>query len=140
MENFPKRKRGRPRKIPEPMVAGLDVPEASREYFAEVVRTDRTHANAYYAEMAREVVEKFVEDLKGETLIKRSGPSREEPSGDGLDPIAEDCPHRTGTHDGRGPRRARRGTLPGGRRPHRHPLRQAQREGRMCLHPPPAHG
>ena len=51
------------------MVAGLDVPEASREYFAEVVRTDRTHANAYYAEMARGVVEKFVEDLKGETLI-----------------------------------------------------------------------
>ena len=51
------------------MVAGLDVPEASREYFAEVVRTDRTHANAYYAQMAREVVEKFVEDLKGETLI-----------------------------------------------------------------------
>jgi hypothetical protein len=69
MENFPKRKRGRPRKIPESLVAGLDVPEASREYFAEVVRTDRTHANAYYAEMARGVVEKFVEDLKGETLI-----------------------------------------------------------------------
>jgi hypothetical protein len=52
-----------------PELMGLDVPEASREYFAEVVRTDRTHANAYYAEMARGVVEKFVEDLKGETLI-----------------------------------------------------------------------
>jgi hypothetical protein len=58
MENFPKR--GRPRKIPRPMAAGLDLPEVSdamRETWAEVLRSDRSHANAYYAEIARDVVE-----------------------------------------------------------------------------------
>jgi hypothetical protein len=55
MENFPK-KRGRPRKMPVSLLAA-EIPEASREYFAEVLRTDRTRANAYYAESARDVVE-----------------------------------------------------------------------------------
>jgi hypothetical protein len=62
MENFPKR-RGRPRKIPQPMAAGLDVPEATREVFAEAVRTERTHANTFYANIAREVVEHLSEQI-----------------------------------------------------------------------------
>jgi len=60
MENFPKR--GRPRKIPESLIGsfGLKAPEindASREYFADVLRTERSRANAFYADGAREVVE-----------------------------------------------------------------------------------
>jgi hypothetical protein len=42
------------------MAAGLDLPEVSdamRETWAEVLRSDRSHANAYYAEIARDVVE-----------------------------------------------------------------------------------
>jgi hypothetical protein len=53
MENFPK-KRGRPRKIPESMVP--EIPDISREYFAEVVQTDRSRANSFYAESAKEVI------------------------------------------------------------------------------------
>jgi hypothetical protein len=63
MENFPKR-RGRPRKIPLPLGGGLDLPDATREAFAEAVRTDRSHANAFYAEGAREVVEALAKQLK----------------------------------------------------------------------------
>jgi hypothetical protein len=53
MENFPK-KRGRPRKIPESMVP--EIPDISREYFAEVAQTDRSRANSFYAESAKEVI------------------------------------------------------------------------------------
>src|SRR4051812_43050783 len=81
MENFPKSstakpasgaspksspKRGRPRKIPEPMERemGLEVPEAMREMFGSLGKTDRTNANLYYANTAKEVVEFFAEQVR----------------------------------------------------------------------------
>jgi hypothetical protein len=64
MENFPKR--GRPRKIPQPMAADLDVPDSGplRELFRETLVTSRTHANTFYADTAREVVEALAKQLK----------------------------------------------------------------------------
>jgi hypothetical protein len=60
MENFPK-KRGRPRKIPKPtaMLAWPDVPnpEPLLELMGAKLVGARTHANAFYADSAREVVE-----------------------------------------------------------------------------------
>jgi hypothetical protein len=61
MENFLKR-RGRPRKIPESLRASFglkspEIPDAAREMVVGALRTDRTRANAYYADNAREVVE-----------------------------------------------------------------------------------
>ena len=61
MENFPKR-RGRPRKIPGskiklPGFENREIPDAAREMVVGALRTDRTRANAYYADNAREVVE-----------------------------------------------------------------------------------
>ena len=61
MENFPKR-RGRPRNIPESLRASFgvespEIPDAAREMVVGALRTDRTRANAYYADNAREVVE-----------------------------------------------------------------------------------
>jgi hypothetical protein len=59
VENFPK-KRGRPRKIPDsPMAAmGLrEMPESVRGLFDGAHQTERTRANRYYADSAREVVE-----------------------------------------------------------------------------------
>jgi hypothetical protein len=64
MENFPK-KRGRPRKIPESLAGSFglapppDIPEPVREMFESRVRTERTRANRYYADGAREVVEEL---------------------------------------------------------------------------------
>jgi hypothetical protein len=62
MENFPKKKRGRPRKIPESLVP--EIPDTTREVFAEAVRTERTRANAFYADSAREVVEALSEQVQ----------------------------------------------------------------------------
>jgi hypothetical protein len=64
MENFPKR--GRPRKIPQPMAAGLKVPDSEplRELIGATLVTNRTHANAFYADTAREVVEELAQQLK----------------------------------------------------------------------------
>jgi hypothetical protein len=66
MENFPKpNKGGRPRKIPQsPLnsvgeVLGEESPERqkfAREFFADALRTDRSRANGYYADIARDVV------------------------------------------------------------------------------------
>jgi hypothetical protein len=67
MENFPKpNKGGRPRKIPRSLGNPLGdamadrAPEEqnfAREYFADALRTDRSRANGYYADIARDVVE-----------------------------------------------------------------------------------
>jgi hypothetical protein len=66
MENFPKpNKGGRPRKIPaavSPLGGALgerppDEQGYLREYFADATRTNRSRANAHYAEGARGVVE-----------------------------------------------------------------------------------
>src|SRR5829696_8545080 len=67
MENFPKpNKGGRPRKIPRTLGNPLGdamadrAPEEqnfAREYFADALRTDRSRANGYYADIARDVVE-----------------------------------------------------------------------------------
>jgi hypothetical protein len=66
MENFPKR--GRPRKIPESLVGSAlkvrEIPEASREVFAEALRTDRSRANAYYADSAKEVIEHLSKQIQ----------------------------------------------------------------------------
>jgi hypothetical protein len=64
METFPKR--GRPRKIPQPMAAGLEVPnpEHLRKFLGATLVTDRTHANAFYADTAREVVEALSEQVQ----------------------------------------------------------------------------
>jgi hypothetical protein len=66
MENFPKR--GRPRKIPESLVGSAlkvrEIPEASREVIAEALRTDRTRANAYYADSAKEVIEHLSKQIQ----------------------------------------------------------------------------
>jgi hypothetical protein len=68
MENFPKR--GRPRKIPKPMAAelglGLDASKSEhlREFFGQTLATDRSHANTFYADTAREVVEALAKQLK----------------------------------------------------------------------------
>jgi len=66
MENFPKR-RGRPRKIPEPMerAMGLEIPETARDMFAGLGKTDRTNANLYYANTAKGVVESLAEQVRG---------------------------------------------------------------------------
>jgi hypothetical protein len=61
MENFPKR-RGRPRKIPGskiklPGVENREVPDVARQMVIEPFQSDRTRANAYYADNSREVVE-----------------------------------------------------------------------------------
>jgi hypothetical protein len=68
MENFPKKKRGRPRKIPESLVEslGVEVPKAPevRELFGESMRTGRTRANRFYADGAREVIEAYAKQLK----------------------------------------------------------------------------
>jgi hypothetical protein len=59
MENFPK-KRGRPRKIPDSPMPGLEVPEfpeAARELFDWSRHSERNRANMFYADNAREVVE-----------------------------------------------------------------------------------
>jgi len=68
MENFPKKKRGRPRKIPESLVEslGVEVPKApeARELFGESMRTGRTRANRFYADGAREVIEAYAKQLK----------------------------------------------------------------------------
>ena len=61
MENLPK-KRGRPRKIPEPM--GPEIPDALSEIVGSPTKTARTHANAYYADRARGVIEGYVEQVK----------------------------------------------------------------------------
>jgi hypothetical protein len=60
MENFPK-KRGRPRKIPEPMVP--EMPEATREVFGLAMHSDRNRANVHYAEIAEGVVEGLKENV-----------------------------------------------------------------------------
>jgi hypothetical protein len=74
MENFPKPNRGgRPRKIPRspgnPLgdVLGEGAPEGqkfAREFFADAVRTDRTRANAYYAAIARQVIETWSKQVQ----------------------------------------------------------------------------
>jgi hypothetical protein len=68
METFPKKKRGRPRKIPESLVEslGVEVPKAPevRELFGESMRTGRTRANRFYADGAREVIEAYAKQLK----------------------------------------------------------------------------
>jgi hypothetical protein len=61
MESFPKR-RGRPRKIPESKIKPFgfenrEVPDVARQMVIEPFQSDRTRANAYYADNAREVVE-----------------------------------------------------------------------------------
>jgi hypothetical protein len=61
MENFPKR-RGRPRKIPGSKTKPFgfenrEVPDVARQMVMEPFQSDRTRANAYYADNAREVVE-----------------------------------------------------------------------------------
>jgi hypothetical protein len=61
MENFPKR-RGRPRKIPGPKIKPLgfenrEIPGVARQIVMEPLQSDRTRANVYYADNAREVVE-----------------------------------------------------------------------------------
>jgi hypothetical protein len=55
MENFPKaKKRGRPRKLPEPMHVGLPpLPEEVRALAGFDVPTERTSANRFYADRAR---------------------------------------------------------------------------------------
>ncbi len=69
MENFPKKKRGRPRKIPDsliPQVPGLELPEWPEpigELFDRSRRTDRHRANLFYAERAREAVAGLAENL-----------------------------------------------------------------------------
>jgi hypothetical protein len=61
MENFPKT-RGRPRKIPESRLERPDVPDSLREIVGEALYTERSRNNAYYAEIAEDVVE----GLKGQ--------------------------------------------------------------------------
>jgi hypothetical protein len=59
MENFPK-KRGRPRKIPDSPVPGLglpEMPESVRGLFDGALQTERSRANLFYADRAREAVE-----------------------------------------------------------------------------------
>jgi hypothetical protein len=48
------------------MAAGLEIPdsEALRELVGQTLVTDRTHANAFYADTAREVVEALSEQAK----------------------------------------------------------------------------
>jgi hypothetical protein len=43
---------------------GLEVPEAMREMFGSLGKTDRTNANLYYANTAKEVVEFFAEQVR----------------------------------------------------------------------------
>ncbi len=71
MENFPKR--GRPRKIPRSLgnplgdaFAGRSPEEqnSAREYFADAIRTDRSRNNAYYADIAREVIGAWREQVQ----------------------------------------------------------------------------
>ena len=61
MVSLPKR-RGRPRKIPRARLP--EIPEAGRSVFVEALRTERTRANAYYADNAREVVEGLSKQLE----------------------------------------------------------------------------
>jgi hypothetical protein len=68
MENFPK-KRGRPRKIPEPELGSLGarfsaLPDVAREMIEGPLRSDRSRANAYYADQAGAVVEGLSEHAK----------------------------------------------------------------------------
>jgi hypothetical protein len=71
MENFPK-KRGRPRKIPQPLGVGFGTgldgrdAEVLREFFAQTLGVNRTHANAHYAEIGRDVVEGLAEQVRKE--------------------------------------------------------------------------
>jgi hypothetical protein len=74
MENFPKpNKGGRPRKIPRsggnPLADVLgeyssEKQDFAREFFAEGLRSDRTRANAYYADGAREVIEAYSKQVQ----------------------------------------------------------------------------
>jgi hypothetical protein len=75
MENFPKR--GRPRKIPRSGMNAMadklakQSPEKqafAREHFAEAIRSDRTRANAYYADGATEVVETYAKQAKEQRI------------------------------------------------------------------------
>jgi hypothetical protein len=107
MENFPKKKRGRPRKIPESLVEslGVEVPKAPevRELFGESMRTGRTRANRFYADGAREVIEAYAKQLKEHRvpIVDPRAPCEGAP-GDGLETQAQDRAHRAWPHDGSG--------------------------------------
>jgi hypothetical protein len=63
MENLPKT-RGRPRKLPEPMHKKLpSMPEAVREIAGLEAPTERTAANRFYADTAREVLPELSKNL-----------------------------------------------------------------------------
>jgi hypothetical protein len=69
MENLPKRKaRGRPRKIPEPPFKEIghkfrQASEEKRQFLPFDVPTDRTSANRFYADKAREVLPQLSKSL-----------------------------------------------------------------------------
>src|SRR4051812_15553151 len=69
MENFPKRARGRPRKIPESGSGELQrkfrqLPKGARGVSPFDVPTERTAANRFYADRAREVLPELTKRLR----------------------------------------------------------------------------
>src|SRR5215216_6597456 len=68
MENLPKKKRGRPRKIPEPQLGEIgrqfrQAPKEVRQLMGIEIPTERTAANRFYADRAKDVVEGLKESV-----------------------------------------------------------------------------
>jgi hypothetical protein len=69
MENLPKKKRGRPRKIPESPLGEIEqklrqLPKEARQLVGVEIPTERTAANRFYADRAREAVGGLSESLR----------------------------------------------------------------------------
>jgi len=69
MENFPKTPRGRPRKIPESELGEVgrefgQMPKEARQLLPFDVPTERTHANRFYADRARETLPEMSKKLR----------------------------------------------------------------------------